>query len=182
MSNEQPIKLYIFDADGTLRRTIRPGLPCPNAPDDWELIPGVRERLSEIEWGPRGARFGVATNQGGVGLGYMSYEVARRLIEDMIVAAFGVHSSPPRAIEICPHAPHLKCPCRKPKPLMLERLMRRFRARKDETLFIGDMDVDEEAARRAGVRFAWAQEFFGWGPQVREGRQLALCDFTTGES
>ena len=155
-----PLKLYIFDADGTLRRSTVPGQPCPNMPGDWELIPGVKERLAEIEWGPRGARFGVASNQGGVGLGYLTYGLARRMLVEMAREAFGV-APPAGSIEICPHAPHAGCPCRKPRPEMLLRLMRRFGAGRDETLFVGDMDRDEEAARRAGTRFMWAQEFFG---------------------
>lgn len=165
MSAESPIKLYVFDADGTLRRTTVPGLPCPNRAGDWELIPGVRERLALIEWGEGGARFGVATNQGGVGLGYMTLRAARELVEEMVVAAFGV-SAPPGSIEICPHAPHWGCSCRKPEPGMLLRLMRRFRAEPGETLYVGDMDKDEGAARAAGTRFMWAHEFFGW-PEVR---------------
>ena len=164
MKQAPPVKLYVFDADGTLRRTTVEGLPCPNGPGDWELIPGVRERLSRIEWGPRGARFGVATNQGGVGMGYMTYEAARALAEEMVREAFGVSQVPAGAVEICPHAPYAGCPCRKPKPLMLRRLMRRFRAGGDETLFVGDMDRDREAARRAGARFLWAHDFFGWEP------------------
>lgn len=178
--NDQSTRLYIFDADGTLRRTTVEGLPCPNAPGDWELIPGVRERLSRIEWGPRGARFGVATNQGGVGLGYMTHGMARRLLEDMVAAAFGVEP-PAGGIEICPHAPHRNCACRKPEPLMIERLMRRFRTGKDETLFVGDMDGDEEAARRAGVAFMWAHEFFGWDVPADDGRHIPSCDFKPGE-
>jgi D-glycero-D-manno-heptose 1,7-bisphosphate phosphatase len=156
-----PVRLYIFDADGTLRRTTVPGLPCPNAPGEWELIPGVKERLARVRWGEGGARFGVATNQGGVGLGYLTLQSARSLLVEMVVEAFGVWP-PPGSIEICPHAPHLGCPCRKPEPLMLQRLMRRFRVSKDETLFVGDIDRDEEAARRAGARFMWAWDFFGW--------------------
>ncbi len=158
MSIEAPVRLYIFDADGTLRRTTVEGLPCPNRPGEWELIPGVRERLAGIDWGE--ARFGVASNQGGVGVGYLSLAAARRLLEDMVVEAFGVSEPPPGSVELCPHAPHLGCPCRKPKPLMLERLMRRFGAEPRETLFVGDMDRDEGAARAAGTRFMWAHEFF----------------------
>ena len=161
MRREKPIKLYIFDADGTLRRTTVPGQPCPNRPGDWELIPGVRERLAEIDW--EGARFAVASNQGGVGMGYLTLEMAYDLLADMVLAAFG-RPAPPGAIEVCPHAPHAGCGCRKPSPEMLTRLMHRFGARRDETLFVGDMDRDEEAARRAGVRFAWAHDFFGWKP------------------
>jgi D-glycero-D-manno-heptose 1,7-bisphosphate phosphatase len=157
---EIPVRLYVFDADGTLRRTTVPGLPCPNAPGEWELIPGVRERLARINWG--GARFGVATNQGGVGLGYLSLARARSLLEEMVVEAFGV-GPPPGSIEICPHAPHAGCACRKPEPLMLLRLMRRFAVSAGETLYVGDMDRDEEAARRAGARFLWAHQFFDRG-------------------
>jgi D-glycero-D-manno-heptose 1,7-bisphosphate phosphatase len=159
VSKAAAVKLYIFDADGTLRRTTVPGLPCPNRPGEWELIPGVRERLARIGWGEGRARFGVASNQGGVGLGYMTLAAARRLLADMVVAAFGVEP-PPGSIEICPHAPYAACACRKPEPLMLTRLMRRFNASPAETLFVGDMDKDEEAARRAGTRFMWAGEFF----------------------
>jgi histidinol phosphatase-like enzyme len=82
----------------------------------------------------------------------------------MAAEAFGVQTPPAGSIEICPHAPHANCPCRKPKPLMLVRLMHRFRVRRDETLFVGDMERDKEAARRAGVRFLWAHEFFNWPP------------------
>jgi D-glycero-D-manno-heptose 1,7-bisphosphate phosphatase len=159
VSDADSFRLYIFDADGTLRRTTVPGLPCPNRPGEWELIPGVRERLARIKWGAGGACFGVASNQGGVGLGYMRLAAARSLLADMVVAAFGVEP-PPGSIEICPHAPYAGCACRKPEPLMLLRLMRRFGATAAETLFVGDMDKDEEAARRAGTRFVWAHEFF----------------------
>jgi D-glycero-D-manno-heptose 1,7-bisphosphate phosphatase len=164
---EIPVRLYVFDADGTLRRTTVPGLPCPNAPGEWELIPGVRDRLSQIRWGEGGARFGVATNQGGVGLGYLSLARARSLLEEMVSKAFGVRP-PPGSIEICPHAPHAGCACRKPEPLMLLRLMRRFGVSAGETLYVGDMDRDEEAARRAGARFMWARDFFGWDGSAYE--------------
>lgn len=158
MSIEAPVRLYIFDADGTLRRTTVEGLSCPNRPGEWELIPGVRERLAEFDWSK--VRFGVASNQGGVGLGYLTYAAARGLLEDMVVEAFGVTKAPTGSVELCPHAPHLGCLCRKPKPEMLVRLMKRFGARPEETLFVGDMDKDEGAARAAGARFMWAHEFF----------------------
>lgn len=160
MRQGKPVKLYIFDADGTLRRTTAPGLPCPNRPGDWELIPGVREQLAEIEWRAHETHFGIASNQGGVGVGHMTYAMAYRLLADMVVQAFGVKAPPAGSIEICPHAPHANCPCRKPKPQMLVRLVHRFGVRREETLFVGDMERDEEAARRAGVRFLWAHEFF----------------------
>src|SRR3954469_23765035 len=98
MDHLRDVRLIIFDADGTLRRTTVEGLPCPNRPGEWELIPGVRERLGEIDWGAGGARFGVASNQGGVGVGYLSLTAARRLLEEMVVEAFGVAEAPPGSI------------------------------------------------------------------------------------
>jgi D-glycero-D-manno-heptose 1,7-bisphosphate phosphatase len=162
-------KLYIFDADGTLRRTTVEGQPCPNRAGEWELIPGVRERLAEIDWKRGEARFGVASNQGGVGVGYFTFEAAYQLLYEMTEAAFGMRP-PEGAIEICPHAPSKGCACRKPEPEMLVRLMRRFGASESETLFVGDMERDAEAARRAGMSFMWAREFFDW--RVGEPQQL----------
>ena len=167
MRKTKPVKLYIFDADGTLRRTSVPGQPCPNKHGEWELMPGVRERLAQIDWGADGARFGIATNQGGVGMGYLSAEMAFALLVEMVKAAFG-RVPPEGSIEMCPHVPDANCPCRKPQPLMLVRLVHRFQVRRDETLFVGDMERDEEAARRAGVRFQWAHEFFGWGAPAKK--------------
>ena len=162
MGRGKSIKLYVFDADGTLRGCTVPGQPCPNRAGEWELLPGVRERLAQIEWDERaGPHFAIATNQGGVGLGYFTAQQARQLVVDLVEAAFG-RGAPVGSIEICTHAPHARCACRKPKGEMLRRLMRRFRARADETLYVGDMATDEEAARDAGCRFQWAREFFGW--------------------
>ena len=162
MKREKPIKLYIFDADGTLRRCTVPGQPCPNRAGEWELLPGVRERLSQINWGGEdGARFAVASNQGGVGLGYFTEEEARALLVETAREAFGAEP-PAGSVEVCTHAPHAGCACRKPKGEMIVRLMRRFGARRDETIYVGDMETDAEAARDARVRFAWAKDFFGW--------------------
>jgi D-glycero-D-manno-heptose 1,7-bisphosphate phosphatase len=172
MPKERPVRLYIFDADGTLRRTTVEGQPCPNKPGEWEVIPGVHERLAQIIWGMNGMHYGIASNQGGVGMGYMTYEMAYQLLADMVVEAFGATAATFGAIEICPHATHANCPCRKPKPLMLIRLMHRFRIGRNETLFVGDMDRDEEAARRAGVRFQWAHEFFNRQPSTDEVHQV----------
>ena len=162
MEKEKPIKLYVFDADGTLRGCTVPGQGCPNRSGEWELLPNVRERLARINWDEQaGPHFAVATNQGGVGLGYFTEKGARQLVVDLVAAAFD-RLAPAGSIEICTHAPYARCACRKPKGEMIVRLMRRFRARPDETLFVGDMPTDEAAAGDANCRFRWAHEFFGW--------------------
>lgn len=158
-------RLYIFDADDTLRRTLVPGQPCPRASGEWELLPGVAERLRAIPWG-RAARLGIASNQDQVGYGLLSEAVARRLLMEMAEAAAG-HRPPPEAVQLCPHRLEVPCPCRKPGGAMLERIMAYYGVPRAATLFVGNAATDEEAARRAGVSFVWAHDFFEWSEAHR---------------
>jgi D-glycero-D-manno-heptose 1,7-bisphosphate phosphatase len=152
-------RLYIFDADGTLRRTRIPGQPCPRAPDEWELLPGVADAMHRLVGEHPDILLGVASNQDQVGYGLISYEMAHRLLTEMIVAASGL--TPPReVIVLCPHPVEAACRCRKPQPAMLVRIMRYYGVRPPETVFVGDSPVDREAARRAGVAFQWAHVLF----------------------
>ena len=150
--------LYVFDADETLRHTIVPGRPCPYGPDEWVLLPNVRERLREIPFGPEGPHLGLASNQDRVGYGQIEEGTARRLLEDLAREAT---SGDVRArIELCPHRAEDGCDCRKPAPGMLTRLMRHFAVAPGATLFVGDTPEDQQAAQAAAVAFEWAWDFF----------------------
>jgi D-glycero-D-manno-heptose 1,7-bisphosphate phosphatase len=155
--------VLIFDADGTLRYTTVPGQPAPKAAHEWRLMPGVRERLSNLDWGAGGHRLGIASNQDGVALGELTLELAERLLRDAVEAAIGFVPAD-AAIELCACALEPPCACHKPAPGMLLRILRRFAAAPDEALYVGDLDIDEQAARRAGVAFQWARDFFGRAP------------------
>ncbi|HEY8458984.1 MAG TPA: HAD-IIIA family hydrolase [Blastocatellia bacterium] len=152
------IRLIIFDVDGTLRRTTVEGKPCPHAPGEWELLPGVRERLSRIAAAQREIRFGAASNQDQVAYGLLTERMAIRLIEDLFNEVFGANFAP--VIRICPHAIDAGCDCRKPAPGMLLSVMRDCGVAPGATIFVGDTELDREAARRAGVSFVWAWDFF----------------------
>jgi histidinol phosphatase-like enzyme len=52
---------------------------------------------------------------------------------------------------------------RKPQSGMLLQALADFKAAPAEALMIGDMDSDRQAAEAAGVPFAWAADFFGFG-------------------
>ena len=154
-------RLIIFDADDTLRRTIVPGQPCPRAPGEWELLPGVAERLGRIRWGPEGTAMGIASNQDQIAYGLVSERMARTLLVETASAASGI-APDPTCVQLCPHTADAHCDCRKPAPGMLLRIMRHCGVSAAETLFVGNAAIDADAARRAGVRFAWARDFFGW--------------------
>jgi D-glycero-D-manno-heptose 1,7-bisphosphate phosphatase len=153
--------LLLFDADGTLRWTTVEGQGYPRAPHEWRLMPNVRETLARFDWRPGGTRLGVASNQNGVAAGHLSEQMARRLLHDTVRAAIGFVPED-AAIEMCACPLSARCRCRKPEPGLLVRILHRAGVSADQALFVGDLDIDREAARRAGVPFAWAWDFFGW--------------------
>ena len=155
-------RLYVFDADGTLRRCTVPGQPCPNAPGEWELLPGVRERLARIDWSA--TALGILSNQGGVALGYLTEAMAYQLLHEMVEAAVGPGSITwlREAIVICPHAPEPRCPCRKPSALGLSKIMALYGVGPEDTLYVGDQESDRQCAKNGGVEFMTAEAFFGF--------------------
>jgi D-glycero-D-manno-heptose 1,7-bisphosphate phosphatase len=154
-------RLYVFDVDGTLRWTTVPGRKYPHRHDEWRLMPNVTERLRAIPWGEDGPWLGIASNQNGVGDGVIEEGTARGLIDDLMSQVLGPTEARVR-IEMCICSERANCACRKPEPGLLLRLLDHYAIQPGEALFIGDLPIDEEAARRAGVPFMWAGEFFGW--------------------
>jgi D-glycero-D-manno-heptose 1,7-bisphosphate phosphatase len=153
-------RLFIFDADDTLRRTVVPGKPCPHHSDEWVLMPGVREVLADVSWDhPDGPRLGIASNQDQIAYGRLSLATACRLLRDLAQSAAN-YLPPDGALQLCPHALELPCDCRKPEPGMLLAIMRHYSIGPSETLFVGNHEVDREAAARAGTAFQWAEVFF----------------------
>jgi D-glycero-D-manno-heptose 1,7-bisphosphate phosphatase len=153
------VRLLIFDADDTLRRTTVPGQPCPRASHEWELLPGVRDVLENVNWSVA-LRMGIASNQDQVGYGLVRPDVAERLLFDLAREATGGRVTNP-IVRLCPHVLEIDCACRKPAPGMLRDIMHECGVGAGSTLFVGNADADREAARRARTRFMWAEDFFG---------------------
>jgi D-glycero-D-manno-heptose 1,7-bisphosphate phosphatase len=153
------VKLYVFDADGTLRWTAIPGRKYPLASSEWRLMPGVAARLRAIPWSAEGPWLAIASNQNGVAAGELSEEHARTLIGEMLTEALGCVPENTR-IELCTCDERIGCACRKPAPGLLLRLLEHYDVAPADALFVGDLDSDAEAARRAGVAFMWADQFF----------------------
>jgi D-glycero-D-manno-heptose 1,7-bisphosphate phosphatase len=155
-------RLWMFDADGTLRRTTVPGQPCPRADGEWEALPGVRDVLTSVAWNRAGTpHLGLASNQDQVGAGLIPFQVARGLLRALALEVAGVHL-PDAALQICPHALGVHCQCRKPRPGMLRALMAHYDVPAGEAVFVGDSAVDRGAAKAAGVAFVDAAVLFGW--------------------
>jgi D-glycero-D-manno-heptose 1,7-bisphosphate phosphatase len=156
-----PYKLLIFDADGTLRGCTTPGQPCPNTPDEWALLPNVKETLAQYD-GPHNERYtAIVSNQGGIALGFLSWWDAKALLDACGRQAFPDRRLP--RVYFCPHAPKAGCHCRKPSPYLLLQAVVDRNVRLWDTLYVGDHDSDRDAAERADIAFLSAADFFGWG-------------------
>lgn len=153
-------RLFIFDADGTLRWTTVKGQKYPLSSGEWRLMPGVAERLRAIGWSAEGPWLAIASNQNGVAAGELTGETAQALMVEMIVAAIG-HLPQRTQIAMCMCDEAAACGCRKPEPGLLLRHLAHFGVAPAEALFVGDLDSDAEAARRAGIPFRRAADFFG---------------------
>lgn len=152
-------RLFIFDADGTLRWTVIPGRKYPLAASEWRLMPRVREVLGAIPWSTEGPWLAIASNQNGVAAGTLSADTALDLMQEMIRAAIGF-IPPGTRIGMCMCDERICCRCRKPAPGLLLDHLAHFGVRAGEALFVGDLDSDAEAARRAGIAFRRAADFF----------------------
>ena len=73
-------KALFVDLDGTIRRT-KSGKVCPNHPDDQEVMEGRYDKLWEYK--NKGYKIVAVTNQGGIGLGYMTHAQCKETLKDL---------------------------------------------------------------------------------------------------
>jgi D-glycero-D-manno-heptose 1,7-bisphosphate phosphatase len=103
-------------------------------------------RLQEI-----GYQLHVVTNQGGVGMGYLT----ELTLCEMHLVLFdrlkheGVNLS---SIKSCQHRPDAGCDCRKPKPGMLLSIAQRFQIDLGRSIMIGNDATDVTAGVAAGCK------------------------------
>jgi len=122
-----------------------------NTPEEYEAKPfreGAVEALQLLQ--AKGYALIVVSNQGGVGLGYMTDSAlcAQHLVLFDRLAREGVHLT---SIRCCHHRPDAGCECRKPKPGLILEQARKFNIHLPSSVMIGDMQTDVEAGVAAGV-------------------------------
>lgn len=142
-------KLAMFDRDGTIN--IDTG--HMHRIEDCELIESTLEVMRRYSKDPEW-RIAVVTNQAGIAKGM--YTVSdMHLLHRRMAELLKQHGVEIDAWYFCPH--HFDftgdCECRKPKPGMLLRAMRDFRANPDQCVMFGDSEKDARAAEAAGVVF-----------------------------
>jgi len=155
----------VLDRDGTLIDVVRDAetgvVSVAFHPNHLVFLPGVIEGLKLLS--AAGFVLAIATNQPGPAKGQYSRAAVERTNDALLerLAAEGVAIA---ALEVCLHHPNGgpggdpelvgPCPCRKPKPGMLNALVDGLGLDRSRSWMIGDSLADLEAARAAGLSAA----------------------------
>ena len=139
-------KAFFLDRDGVLNLD---HLPYQHRMEDFEILPDVVPALQKLR--DAGFKLIIISNQGGIAKGIYKHSDTHEL-HDYFSAEMKKHGITLDAYYYCPHHPSVgKCICRKPDSLLLEKAMARFKIDAKQSFFIGDMDRDIEAGKKAGV-------------------------------
>ncbi len=148
---------YIFDYDGTLRES-KGTEHWPLKPSEVVILPG-RRYLKDLKAGDatlHHARLLGASNQSAIAKGNLSTEDARACFEKTN-KLLGVDID----YEFCPHrVPPISCWCRKPMPGISAYFIEKYKLDPSKCLVVGDMTTDQTFAKRSGMGFEWAKDFF----------------------
>lgn len=153
LGSEYCNKAAIFDYDGTLRDT-KSGAIYPTDPDDIIILPGRKEKLDRLV--AEGYKLLGVSNQSGIAKGTLTEEMARKCF-DRTNELLGHQID----YLFCPHASFpINCYCRKPMCGNAVIHMMKHKLNFSQSFFVGDMTSDATFARRAGLKFDWAQDYF----------------------
>jgi len=147
-------KALFLDLDGTVRTT-KNGKPCPNRPEEQEVMKNRHDKIHEYK--SKGYKIVAVTNQGGIGLGYMTDKQCRDCLRDLDKKLDGAFDK----MYYAPAPPKAGHPLTKPNPGMIHRAQQELNLDLSNSILIGDRESDKGAANNAGVKFEWAKDFFG---------------------
>lgn len=138
-----------LDRDGVINEVKTERVRFVNHPDQFYFLEDVPEAIKQLN--DHGYEVFVVTNQGGVGLGYMT-EDALHDVHEKMVEELNKHGAIIKEVKACTHKPYDNCPCRKPKPGMLFELMEKYNIDCSKSYMVGDRDPDIEAGIAAGLK------------------------------
>ncbi len=93
----------------------------------------------------------IVTNQSGIGRGYFT-EKDMHNFHQALLTELEKHQINIQEIAFCPHRPEDKCHCRKPSPLLINKLCEKYNIDKSLSYMVGDKKSDIEAGKNAGLK------------------------------
>jgi D-glycero-D-manno-heptose 1,7-bisphosphate phosphatase len=135
----------VLDRDGVINDHRR----FVNGPADFYLFSFAAKAIRMLN--EQGIPVYVATNQGGVGLGFTTLQSLAEIHEKML-ADLEAEGARIDDIAFCPHRPDEGCRCRKPKPGLLLSLQEKHHFDFRQSFMVGDRETDVEAGIEAGMK------------------------------
>lgn len=182
-AKETAVPLLALDLDGTVREGKDDALgKFVNGPEDVRVFPAAVTMMQR--WKDAGGRVIGVSNQGGVALGIVHYDLVLRA---MLVTQRQTGDLFDK-IAFCVHHPNAdnpemaRCWCRKPSPGLLIETALDLGARYHEFyppymgLFVGDRAEDEACAKAAGFDFMWAHEWRAQAATTDPGNSAGSSD------
>lgn len=166
-SDVAPLKvvpILYLDIDGTVRHGKGELGHFVSEPDDVVIFP---EAIEEMKfWKSIGGRIIGVSNQGGIALGYMTWEKCTETMRQTGELCGGLFD----ALTWCPHHPSAndpmlsRCWCRKPNPGLLIEARVNMTITQNYTevyplhlsMMVGDRSEDKHCAKEANIDFMWA--------------------------
>ena len=144
------LKRAVFlDRDGVINEVLTNRVKFVNEPKQFYFLPGVEEAIKSLN-----EHFDyvfVVTNQGGIGLGYMSAKQLHK-IHDHMVAELEKRGATIHEVAYCPHKPKAGCECRKPNSKMILDFGEKYKIDLEKSYMVGDTDTDIMAGKKAGTK------------------------------
>jgi HAD superfamily hydrolase (TIGR01662 family) len=134
------LRAVLFDRDGTLVVDV----PYNGDPGKVRPVAGAKAVLDGLR--AHGIATGVISNQSGIARGLITADDVEKVnarVEELL--------GPFDVWEVCPHAEHDGCSCRKPAPGMVHSACRKLGIHESEAALIGDIGADVGAAEAAGA-------------------------------
>ncbi|CEG27458.1 D-glycero-alpha-D-manno-heptose-1,7-bisphosphate 7-phosphatase [Bacillus sp. B-jedd] len=142
-------KAIFLDRDGVLNEVLTKRVKFVNHPQQLFLLDGASEAVARLS--KAGYPIFIVTNQGGIGLGFMSEEKLDR-VHDRLRELLAEEGGAITGIAYCPHKPNAGCECRKPSPGLLYGLAKNHQIELKGSVMVGDHERDIEAGIAAGCK------------------------------
>ncbi|MGD6967445.1 D-glycero-alpha-D-manno-heptose-1,7-bisphosphate 7-phosphatase [Rossellomorea vietnamensis] len=140
-------KAVFLDRDGVINEVLSKRVRFVNKLSDiyyLEKVPEAVQLLNEADY-----KIFVVTNQGGVGLGYLTSsnldKIHKKMKQDIEQQGGFIEE-----FSSCIHKPHEGCSCRKPEAGMLLGLAEKHEIDLSLSYMVGDREPDIEAGKKAG--------------------------------
>jgi D-glycero-D-manno-heptose 1,7-bisphosphate phosphatase len=164
--------ILLLDRDGVVNDQ-------PKFPDRYVLsVEKLRIREGVIREIVRIQKFALVafvSNQQCIGKKLVTLDEVKKINHEInlsLIACGGTHVE----FFICPHLEEDRCECRKPKPGLLLQAINKFRyGDKQECIFVGDQQVDFEAATKAKIDFRFV---YDEGSTIKTLRSIQMESFT----